>query len=355
MMRDEFFAIGHSLRRLRLSDEDLREIIFDILTKILDLKIFYFEKYKFEVTNLITGDEVSKDIPYLSFYIDFNNLSNEEIAAIHSQGIFFEDQIKFNQWGEYMDSLSQILKDSYYEVIKDFAIRQAQNPLEGYSFFCDLHYEIDLERTVKSTQMRNTYKIYDDYSLEVFNKSKQYLIDKFGDNIKAKAYNKQLKLNNEVQSSLIAETGKNKKIFITYAHESDGFREQVRQLSDWLKGRSPNLEIITDHVYEIKPPEKGWPIWMFEQIKSSDIVLLIASPKYYTRFWKQEKGTGKGVAFEGVIITQELYDAMQINNKFYPILLDGGDYNCIPEILRPFYNNWYFPSGNEEIYQLISF
>ena len=115
------------------------------------------------------------------------------------------------------------------------------------------------------------------------------------------------------------------------------------------------MEIITDHVYEIKPPEKGWPIWMFEQIKSSDIVLLIASPKYYTRFWKQEKGTGKGVAFEGVIITQELYDAMQINNKFYPILLDGGDYNCIPEILRPFYNNWYFPSGNEEIYQLISF
>jgi tetratricopeptide (TPR) repeat protein len=93
---------------------------------------------------------------------------------------------------------------------------------------------------------------------------------------------------------------------------------------------------------------------MEDEIENADIVLIVCSEKYLRRWRKKEEiDKGKGVTWEGAIITQDLYDAKLVNNKFYPVLPDGGNDNHIPKPLRPFNNALFFPSKNESIYRLL--
>jgi hypothetical protein len=142
---------------------------------------------------------------------------------------------------------------------------------------------------------------------------------------------------------------KSKKIFISYAHESDDFRENVRELANWLT--SKGQEVITDHQYEDRPPPQGWQAWMQHGVEDSDVVLVICSPTYKSKFDKRKKHGG--AIYEGAIITQDLYDASLWNEKFFPVLPDAGNYKDVPKILRPFFNNHRFDSGNERILKLI--
>jgi hypothetical protein len=145
------------------------------------------------------------------------------------------------------------------------------------------------------------------------------------------------------------------KVFISYAHESDDFRESVRQLAIWLKRESKGeLEIITDHLFEFRAPPKGWQVWMQDQVEEADSVLIVCSSKYNKRFRKQEEPEkGKGAIFEGAIITQELYDDQLKNDKFHPIIPDEGSYRDVPLILKPFFNYLSFPSKNALILKCI--
>jgi tetratricopeptide (TPR) repeat protein len=141
-------------------------------------------------------------------------------------------------------------------------------------------------------------------------------------------------------------------VFISYAHESEDFREQVKVLVDWLAARGIN--VVSDHKYGSRPPRLGWKAWMQQEIEDATVVLIVCSPKYKARFEKREvPGQGKGVTWEGAIVTQDLYDASLQNDKFYPILPDDGDYDNIPKVLRDFFNNHRFPSGDEGILALI--
>lgn len=146
------------------------------------------------------------------------------------------------------------------------------------------------------------------------------------------------------------------KVFISYAWESPEYKDAIWDLSGWIQTNSDNeIEVITDHLFENRPPEKGWQIWMQDQIDNCDFVLLACTQKYRARFEKRDDGSvgGAGVTAEGAIITQELYNQKLRNNKFFPILPDGGDMNNIPTLLQPFNNNHFFPSGNERILKLI--
>ncbi len=67
------------------------------------------------------------------------------------------------------------------------------------------------------------------------------------------------------------------RVFISYAHESGGHRARVKALADWLLERQ--VEVITDHPYENRPPSEGWQTWMLHHIQYADLVLVVCSPR----------------------------------------------------------------------------
>ncbi len=121
-------------------------------------------------------------------------------------------------------------------------------------------------------------------------------------------------------------------VFISYSHDSDDHRAHVLGLSERL--RQDGIETILDR-YVNGSPAEGWPRWMLNGLDAAARVLCVCTETYYRRFRGHEApGKGKGVDWEGAIITQELYDARRVSQKFIPVLFEGGDEDHIPEPLR---------------------
>ncbi len=123
----------------------------------------------------------------------------------------------------------------------------------------------------------------------------------------------------------------NLKVFISYSHDSDQHKDRVLVLSDRL--RADGIDCTIDQ-YETSPPE-GWARWCDRKIEEADFVLVACTQTYVQRF----KGIdttekGKGVKWEGAIITQEIYEAQAKNKKFIPIIFTDEDSAHIPTILR---------------------
>lgn len=145
-------------------------------------------------------------------------------------------------------------------------------------------------------------------------------------------------------------------MFISYAWENQALKDAVWKLAGFLNYRgNGQLEIILDQLFANRPPAEGWLVWMQQEIKKADIVLIVCSPLYYNRFLKDEPDltTGQGVTFEGAIITQGFYNSKGSNSKFFPIVPDGGTTRDVPEILQAYFNHLSFPINYEAIYKLI--
>ncbi|OJW12782.1 toll/interleukin-1 receptor domain-containing protein [Mucilaginibacter sp. 44-25] len=147
-----------------------------------------------------------------------------------------------------------------------------------------------------------------------------------------------------------------KRVFISYAWESDEFKQSIWELAGWLTAASENtIEVISDHLYSVRPPTEGWHRWMANEVNKADVVLSVCSPKYVASFEgnnADERG-GFGVTHEGLIITARFYETKGNNEKYFPILPDNGNFADIPVILRAYNNNLKFPSGNQGILNLI--
>ena len=68
---------------------------------------------------------------------------------------------------------------------------------------------------------------------------------------------------------------------------------------------------------------------MQQQIDNADFVLLVCTQIYHDRFHKRiNSGAGKGVVWEGAILTQTFYEQFSGNKRFIPVLAvplpDGG-------------------------------
>lgn len=141
-------------------------------------------------------------------------------------------------------------------------------------------------------------------------------------------------------------------VFISYAWESDAFRAQVKALCDYL--RANGVAVVVDFDHAISPPEVGWTTWMQHSIEDAALVLVVCSPSYKPRFEKRAPvGSGKGVAWEGAVISQELYNAAQRNSKFYPVFPDPFNFDDCPLALQPWSNGHAFPSAQGNILALV--
>jgi formylglycine-generating enzyme required for sulfatase activity len=74
---------------------------------------------------------------------------------------------------------------------------------------------------------------------------------------------------------------------------------------------------------------------MLKMVKWASFVLVVCTATYNQRFTGEAPaGQGKGVKWEGAILTQELYDAEARNTRFIPVVFSSPDTDHIPIILR---------------------
>lgn len=142
------------------------------------------------------------------------------------------------------------------------------------------------------------------------------------------------------------------KVFISYSHDSDKHRERVLALSERL--RADGIETLLDQ-YVNGSPTQGWPRWMLDQLDTAEFVLVVCTETYYRRFRGHEKpGIGKGVDWEGALITQEIYDTRSTTLKFVPVLFSADALQFVPEPLRAI-NHYQLTSdaGYESLYDFL--
>lgn len=123
------------------------------------------------------------------------------------------------------------------------------------------------------------------------------------------------------------------KVFISYSHDSPDHAARVLELADRLC--EDGVDAMIDQ-YEDEPRE-GWPLWMEKLILGADFVLLVCTETYLRRVTKNEEvGKGLGATWEAHIIYQLIYEEGMRNDKFLPVLLQGGKVEHIPTPLRSF-------------------
>ena len=122
-----------------------------------------------------------------------------------------------------------------------------------------------------------------------------------------------------------------KRVFLSYTHDSPEHKARVLGLSDRLIRDGVDARI--DRYVESSPP-RSWPRWMVGEIEDADFVLVICTAAYNRRFRdREEPGRGKGSSWEGAVITQELYEADDARVKFIPVAFSAEGCRTIPIVL----------------------
>lgn len=140
------------------------------------------------------------------------------------------------------------------------------------------------------------------------------------------------------------------KVFISYSHDSDEHRDFVRAISNRM--RDEGLECQIDQYITGSPPE-GWHRWMEKQIEQVDFVLLVCTPNYLKRYRGEEREGGRGVAFEGIVISQTLYNNYYHNTKFIPVIPANGSLDHVPVPLQS-YSCYSLPLDYDKLYRVLS-
>lgn len=121
-----------------------------------------------------------------------------------------------------------------------------------------------------------------------------------------------------------------KKVFISYAWEDEEFSQEILDFSNKLRANGIDANIDQ---YE-ENPDMGWPIWMEQQIETSDYVLVVATKTYLDKYLQLQQG--KGVSWEISSIYQSLYNLQGHNDKFIPVILKESDKEYVPKALQPY-------------------
>jgi len=145
---------------------------------------------------------------------------------------------------------------------------------------------------------------------------------------------------------------KAKTVFVSYAWESGEHQERVKEFTQQLRRDGLNA---TMDLFNPNPPE-GLPQWMLDQIRRADFVIIVITETYRKRFeGDEEPGKGKGVKWEGGIVTRSLYNSEFRTGKFLPVVFGSIHAASMPTI---FVGNVYYdiskPDGLEALVRLMT-
>ncbi|MCE6998602.1 TIR domain-containing protein [Saccharothrix sp. S26] len=128
------------------------------------------------------------------------------------------------------------------------------------------------------------------------------------------------------------------RVFVSYAHESDEHVERVRDL--WIFLRRCGIDAKLDRAAAQR--RQDWPLWMGDQIREADHILVIASKAYRERAeGRSAPEVGKGVQWEARLIRDAFYRDQRALDRFVPVVLPGQSKEGIPDFLAPDTSTWY--------------
>jgi hypothetical protein len=118
------------------------------------------------------------------------------------------------------------------------------------------------------------------------------------------------------------------RVFISYAHESDAHKQDVRRLSDLL--RANGVDARFDQAAADRP--QMWATWVIQQFREADHVLVVVSPGFPVRAEQRgSPGVGRGVSQEWRLIVDESFaDQERALERFLVVLLPGASRADIP-------------------------
>jgi len=124
-----------------------------------------------------------------------------------------------------------------------------------------------------------------------------------------------------------------RRVLISYAHESPERDARVEHLYELLRENGVDAQL--DVIAAEEPQD--WVLWMTDEIRRAEQVLVIVSPVYKRRFERTgQTGEGLGVQWEGRLIRNSIYrDQAGGQAKFLPVLLPGADVEDIPDVFQP--------------------
>lgn len=146
------------------------------------------------------------------------------------------------------------------------------------------------------------------------------------------------------------------RVFISYAHESDAHSDQVRSLWHFL--RSNGIDAKLDR--SAAGQRQDWALWMADEIRHADRVLVVASAAYRARAeGRSTPGAGRGVQWEARLIRDAFYADPCGLERFVPVVLPDQSVAGVPDFLAPATATVYHVSrftlaGAEELLRLLT-
>ena len=122
------------------------------------------------------------------------------------------------------------------------------------------------------------------------------------------------------------------RVFISYAHDSIEHRAMVRDL--WLLLRSLGIDAKLDLVHD----GPDWAMWMEQQVRAAEHVLVIGSPEYRRRAdGEAPMDQGRGVWFEARLLRDVIYGDKGTASlrRILPVVLPGRSVADLPMFLAP--------------------
>lgn len=148
------------------------------------------------------------------------------------------------------------------------------------------------------------------------------------------------------------------RVFISYAHDSEQHKDQVREFARFLRA-GLGIDIRFDQWHE--DVRQDWAAWAIRQVLRADFVLVIASPAYKHRADACDQPfEGRGSQFEAALLRDLLMeDRAAWVRKTLPVVLPGRRVDEIPTFLQPYSASRYQVDeltidGVEELYRVIT-
>jgi hypothetical protein len=132
-------------------------------------------------------------------------------------------------------------------------------------------------------------------------------------------------------------------VFVSYARDPGDESHGVAARLFWEFLRSCGIDAQLD--LPAAQQRRDWALWMADQIREADFVLVIASPAYRERAeGRGDPGVGRGVQWEARLIRDAFYDDQRALDRFVPVVLPGQSVEGVPDFLAPATTTVYFVS-----------
>ncbi|HEX4703453.1 MAG TPA: toll/interleukin-1 receptor domain-containing protein, partial [Pseudonocardiaceae bacterium] len=133
------------------------------------------------------------------------------------------------------------------------------------------------------------------------------------------------------------------RVFISYAQQPDdpGHAESVERF--WIFLRQNGIDAQLDRISTTQ--RLDWALWMGDQIRTADFVLIIASHAYRERAeGRSSPDDGRGVQWEARLIRDAFYGHPDRSDRFVPVVLPGESIDGVPDFLAPATSTVYYVS-----------